>query len=155
MSIKTRISCICFAASLVLALPKAGRAQVSPTPNEKLVQKLMTELFINRDVAAATPYFGEPYIQHNPTIGDGHGSLGGIIKGLTANFKYEPGLIVGHGDIVMIHGRYTGWGPKPMDVVDIFRVKNGKVVEHWDVMQDEVPADQIKSGHPMFTPGER
>jgi predicted SnoaL-like aldol condensation-catalyzing enzyme len=152
---KSRVCCFCFAAALLFTFPITGRAQASPTPNEKLVQKLMTELFINRDVAAAAPYFGEPYIQHNPAIGDGHGSLGGIIKALPANFKYEPGMIVGHGDIVMIHGRYTGWGPKPMVVVDIFRVKNGKVVEHWDVMQDEVPADQTKSGHPMFTPGER
>lgn len=155
MSLKFRICCICFTAALLLSFPLAGTAQVGLTPNEKLVKKLMTELFINRNFAAAAPYFGDPYIQHNPTIGDGHDSLGGIIKALPANFKYEPGLIAGHGDIVMIHGRYTGWGSKPMDVVDIFRVKNGKVVEHWDVMQDEVPADQTKSGHPMFTPGER
>lgn len=152
---KSCIRYVYFLAALLCTFPIAGRAQISPTPNEKLVQKLMTELFINRDVQAATPYFGDPYIQHNPTIADGHSSLGGIIKALPANFKYEPGMIVGHGDIVMIHGRYTGWGPKPMVVVDIFRVKNGKVVEHWDVMQDEVPADQTKSGHPMFSPGKR
>ena len=154
MSIKLRLRRVCFAVALLGSFPIAGRAQANLTPNDKLVKKLMTELFINRNVAAAAPYFGDPYIQHNPTIGDGHSSLGGIIKGLPANFKYEPGMIVGQGDLVMIHGRYTGWGPKPMDVVDIFRVKGGKVVEHWDVMQDDVPADQTKSGHPMFTPGE-
>ena len=54
-------------------------------------------------------------------------------------------------DLVMVHGRYTGWGPKPLVAVDIFRVKDGKVVEHWDVMQEEVPADQTASGNPMFT----
>ena len=54
-------------------------------------------------------------------------------------------------DLVMVHGRYTGWGPKPLVAVDIFRVKDGKVVEHWDVMQEEVPADQTTSGNPMFT----
>jgi len=42
----------------------------------------------------------------------------------------------------------TGWGPKPMVAVDIFRVKDGKVVEHWDVMQEEV---STASGHAMFT----
>ena len=123
MSTRFRGFCLCIAAALFFnALPGTGRAQGSPTPNERLVERLMTELFIHRDVAAATPYFGDPYIQHNPTIADGHGSLAGIIKSLPANFKYEPGMIVGHGDIVMIHGRYTGWGPKPMVVVDIFRV---------------------------------
>lgn len=54
-------------------------------------------------------------------------------------------------DLVMVHGRYTGWGPKPLVAVDIFRVKDGKVVEHWDVMQEEVPADQTACGNPMFT----
>jgi hypothetical protein len=39
----------------------------------------------------------------------------------------------------MIHGRYTGWGPKPMVAVDIFRVIEGKLAEHWDVLQEEFP----------------
>jgi len=51
----------------------------------------------------------------------------------------------------MVHGRYTGWGPKPMVAVDIFRVENGKVVEHWDVMQEEVSAADTASGNAMFT----
>lgn len=155
MSMKSRISIICLAFALLVSIPRPGAAQAPLTPNEKVVQQLMTDLFIKRDFAAASHFFGDPYVQHNPTIPDGHAALGGIIKGLPANFKYEPGMTAGRADIVMIHGRYTGWGPKPMVVVDIFRVKNGKVVEHWDVMQDEVPADQTKSGHPMFTPGER
>jgi predicted SnoaL-like aldol condensation-catalyzing enzyme len=50
-----------------------------------------------------------------------------------------------------VHGRYTGWGPKPMVAVDIFRVEDGKVAEHWDVMQEEVPAGRTASGNPMFT----
>ena len=51
----------------------------------------------------------------------------------------------------MVHGRYTGFGPKPLVAVDISRLKDGKLVEHWDVAQGEVPADQTKSGNPMFT----
>jgi len=47
--------------------------------------------------------------------------------------------------------RYTGWGPKPMIAVDIFRVTDGKVAEHWGVMQEEVPAAQTASGNPMFS----
>jgi predicted SnoaL-like aldol condensation-catalyzing enzyme len=55
------------------------------------------------------------------------------------------------GDLVMIHGRYTGWGPKPMVAVDIFRVIEGKLAEHWDVLQEEVPASATASGNPMFS----
>jgi predicted SnoaL-like aldol condensation-catalyzing enzyme len=51
----------------------------------------------------------------------------------------------------MIHGRYIGWAPKPLVAVDIFRVVDGKLVEHWDVMQEEVPAGQTASGNAMLT----
>ena len=54
-------------------------------------------------------------------------------------------------DYVTIHGRYSGWGPKPMVAVDIFRVANGKIAEHWDVMQEEVPAAQTANGNSMLT----
>ena len=120
------------------------------TMNKDLVSKAMTELFVNRDVSAVERYWGSTYLQHNPTIADGLDDLPKVIKALPATFKYEPGVIVADGDLVMIHGRYTGWGPKPMVVVDIFRVKDGKLVEHWDVMQEEVPAASTKSGRPMF-----
>jgi len=69
---------------------------------------------------------------------------------LQPDFRYEPGMTTASEDFVMAHGRYTGWGPKPMVAVDIFRVENGKVAEHSDVMQEEVPAEQTTSGNPMF-----
>lgn len=54
------------------------------------------------------------------------------------------------GDFVMAHGRFTGFGPKPLIAVDIFRIQDGKLVEHWDVLQEEVPAEQTASKNPMF-----
>jgi len=53
------------------------------------------------------------------------------------------------GDIVMAHGRSVGFGPKPMVGVDIYRVEDGRVAEHWDLLQEEV--SPTSSGHPMFT----
>jgi predicted SnoaL-like aldol condensation-catalyzing enzyme len=49
-------------------------------------------------------------------------------------------------------GRYTNWAPKPLVAVDIFRIVDGKLVEHWDVMQEEVPVEKTANGNPMFTP---
>ena len=119
--------------------------------NKLLVSNAMHELFVTRDAEKAVRlYFGSPYLQHNPMIPDGAEDLPKIVASLPANFKYEPGIIVADGEFVMIHGIYTGWGPKPLVTVDIFRVKNGKLVEHWDVMQEDVPAAQTKSGRPMF-----
>jgi predicted SnoaL-like aldol condensation-catalyzing enzyme len=51
----------------------------------------------------------------------------------------------------MVHGRYTAWVAKPVVGVDIFPVADGKVLEHWDVLQEEVPADFTRSGNPMFS----
>jgi predicted SnoaL-like aldol condensation-catalyzing enzyme len=130
----------------------AGSAQAGSVQeaNKTLVKNAMNDLFVKRDPTAIQRYFGTPYLQHNPTIPDGADDLPKVIAALPANFKYEPGIVVADGDIVMIHGLYIGWGPKPLVTVDIFRVKNGKLVEHWDVMQEEVPASQTKSGRPMF-----
>ena len=147
-------------AAALLALPispaqagsqqEASRILARDAANKALVRKAMMELFVHRDVSAVKRYFGSPYLQHNPTIGDGADDLPKIVNALPANFKYQPGVIVADGDLVMIHGLYTGWGPKPLVTVDIFRVKKGKLVEHWDVMQEDVPASHTKSGRPMF-----
>ncbi len=118
--------------------------------NKALVLDVVTSVFIKRDASILDRSFGESYIQHNPAVPNGREAIRGLIGALGPDFKYEPGMIAASGDIVMIHGRYTGWAPKPMVAVDIFRILDGKVVEHWDVMQEEVPAAQTKNGNPMF-----
>ncbi len=118
--------------------------------NKELILQVMTGIFINRDVSLLGRHFVADYKQHNPAIANGRDAIVPVVGALPPDFAYEPGMIVADGDLVMIHGRYTGWGPKPMVAVDIFRVQNGKIVEHWDVMQEEVPAEQTKSGNSMF-----
>jgi len=104
-----------------------------------------------RHLDQAPKYQAEDYIQHNPAIPNGPRAIAGFIAGLDKDFSYEPGMVVAEGDLVMVHGRYVGFGPKPMIAVDIFRVANGKLAEHWDVLQEEVPASTTASGNPMFT----
>ena len=58
--------------------------------------------------------------------------------------------VIAEGDLVAVHGRYTGFGPKPLVAVDIYRVEDGRIAEHWDILQEEVT--QTASGNPMFTP---
>lgn len=124
--------------------------KVKKMTNKELVKTAMTAAFVNRDLSATDKYFGSPYIQHNPHIQNGHDELKKIIQDLPATFQYEPGLVIEDGEFVMIHGRYIGWGPKPMLAMDVFRVKDGKLVEHWDVMQEEVTADKAVNGNAMF-----
>lgn len=122
----------------------------SAAANKALVSEVMTAVFIRRDASVVERHFSSTYVQHNPSIPNGREAIPLLIAALAPAFKYEPGMIVAEGDLVMIHGRYTGWGPKPMVAVDIFRVAGGKLAEHWDVMQEEVPAAQTASGNGMF-----
>ena len=119
--------------------------------NKALVLKAITGCFVDRDTSIPGKHFAPDYKQHNPMLPNGNAAIPALITAFNPDFKYEPGMIVAEGEYVMIHGRYTGWGPKPMVAVDIFRVVGGKLVEHWDVMQQEVPAELTKSGNSMFT----
>jgi predicted SnoaL-like aldol condensation-catalyzing enzyme len=119
--------------------------------NKELVQTAITEAFINRDKTAIDKYWSDQYIQHNPQVPNGREGLKQLFGLLGQEFKYDIGLIVADGDFVMVHGRYMGFGPKPLVAVDIFRVKDGKLAEHWDVLQEEVPPENTASKNPMFT----
>ncbi|WP_044192132.1 nuclear transport factor 2 family protein [Hyalangium minutum] len=118
--------------------------------NKELVMSAMTALFIHRDLTALDRYWAPGYIQHNPRMPNGTDFFRKIIPSLKPDFRYEPGLVIEDGDFVMIHGRYVGWGDKTMIAVDIFKVVNGRFVEHWDVIQEEVSADKTTSGNTMF-----
>jgi predicted SnoaL-like aldol condensation-catalyzing enzyme len=118
--------------------------------NKELVLAAYRALFQERDVSAVERYWGPMYIQHNPNTPDGIEALKGLPAMMGSDFRWEPGLVIAEDDLVMVQGRYTGMGPKPMIRIDIVRVANGKIVEHWDVVQEE--AAESVSGHPMFTP---
>jgi predicted SnoaL-like aldol condensation-catalyzing enzyme len=118
--------------------------------NKSLVIKVLQTVFIKRDTSIVATHFADNYIQHNPLIPNGAESIPQIVAALPKEFRYEMGMVVAQGDLVMAHGRYTGWRPKPMIAVDIFRIADGKLEEHWDVMQEEVPSPLTVSGNPMF-----
>jgi predicted SnoaL-like aldol condensation-catalyzing enzyme len=122
----------------------------STEANKTLVLEGLKGVFIERDPAVIDRLFSPDYRQHNPQIPNGPAAIKALLGNLSRDFKYEPGLVMADGDYVSIHGRYTGWGPKPMIAVDIFRVAGGKIAEHWDVMQEEVPAAQSANGNSMF-----
>jgi predicted SnoaL-like aldol condensation-catalyzing enzyme len=64
---------------------------------------------------------------------------------------FEPGVILAEGDFVIIHGRFSGFGlPVNWIAADTIRMKDGILLEHWDVIQDEATEEQSKSGNPMF-----
>ena len=136
--------------ALALSLSTLAAPAMAQDSNKDFVVKAVTELFVNKDLTAIDRYWADSYIQRNPGLASTSAVLKEALKDMPANMTYEIGMVIAEGDLVAIHGRYTGWGPKPMIVVDIYRVENGKIAEHWDVGQDEVL--ETASGNPMFEP---
>ena len=119
--------------------------------NKALVLEAFDTLFNKRDYARAERYWSPDYIQHSAHIAPGREGLFNLIKSSPPTLKYEPGMIVADGDFVIVHGRFSGIGlPVNWIAVDILRIKDGILVEHWDVIQDEATKEQSKSGIPMF-----
>ena len=119
--------------------------------NKAFVVEAFDTLFNKRDYAAAERYWAPNYIQHSAHIGPGREGLIDLIKSLPPTLKYEAGTIVAEKDFVIVHGRFSGFGqPVNWIAADIVRIKDGILVEHWDVIQDEVTQEQSKSGQPMF-----
>jgi predicted SnoaL-like aldol condensation-catalyzing enzyme len=119
--------------------------------NKALVLEAFNTLFNKRDYAAAERFWSPDYMQHSAHIEPGRDGLFNLIKSLPPTLQYEPGTIVAEGDFVIVHGRFSGFG-QPVNCIaaDILRIENGRLVEHWDVIQDEATRESSKSGLPMF-----
>ncbi len=126
-------------------------AKTTPTQNKALVLEAFDLLFNKRDYAAAERYWSDRYVQHSAHIAPGRDGLFNLVRTLPNSLKYENQLIVAEGDYVIAHGRFSGHGrPAAWIAVDIVRFEDGKLVEHWDVLQDEATKAQSISGLPMF-----
>jgi len=122
----------------------------SPRRNRQLVHDAMVTLFQKHDAAAVDRFYAPEYLQHNPMIPQGRDALRTLVENLDKSVYYEPGMIVAEGDLVAIHGRIRGWAAEPQVVIDLFRVSQGRLAEHWDVLQNMVPSVSA----PMFDPKE-
>ncbi len=90
----------------------------------------------------------EKYIQHNPSIKDGLTGFGEALAALPAgSARVHTVRVLQDGDFVIAHTDYNFFGPKIG--FDIFRFENGKIVEHWDNLQEK-PATANPSGHSMI-----
>src|SRR5947199_3036711 len=117
--------------------------------NKALVLKAFDTLFNKRDYVAAERFWSSDYIQHSAHIAPGREGLFDLIRSLPPTLKYEAGTIVAEGDIVIVHGRFSGFGaPANWIAADIVRIEDGILIEHWDVIQDEASRESSKSGFP-------
>jgi predicted SnoaL-like aldol condensation-catalyzing enzyme len=125
--------------------------QTVESKNKALVLEAFDTLFNKRDYTAAERFWSPGYIQHSAHIAPGREGLFNLIKSIPPTLKYESALVVAEGDYVVLHGRFSGIGqPVNWIAADILLIKDGVLVEHWDVIQDEASREQSKSGLPMF-----
>ena len=126
-------------------------SQTIQEKNKALVLEAFDTLFNKRDYAAAEKYWSPNYIQHSAHIEPGRAGLFNLIRSAPDTLRYEHQLVVAEGDYVIVHGRFSGRGqPAAWIAADIVRIENGRLAEHWDVLQDEATKAQSKSGLPMF-----
>jgi predicted SnoaL-like aldol condensation-catalyzing enzyme len=127
-------------AALEAANAAAAAATARLEANKQTAQAFYDAAINQKDFEAAAQYLGPQYIQHNPTAPDGAEGLKGFIAFLKERFPEQRGevkRVIAEGDLVALHVHSTrGDGTPGRAIVDIFRLEDGKVVEHWDVIQD-------------------
>jgi predicted SnoaL-like aldol condensation-catalyzing enzyme len=141
--------------ALLVAALVASAAWAEPAPKEEANKKLVTAFYervLNqKDIAAIDEYVG-PYKQHNPKAGDGPEGLKGYIAYLRENSPKshsEIKKVLADGDYVILHVHAVREpGARGLAIIDIFKVDNGRIVEHWDVIQ-EIP-EKTANNNGMF-----
>lgn len=106
--------------------------------NQKIVEDFYKQAFVNGNVTEAIKYLHEDYIQHNPKVATGKAGFLAAFKNFDpTKYTFSIKRVIAHKNMVMLHTHAKkGKNDNGTAVVDIFRVEEGKITEHWDVMQD-------------------
>lgn len=137
----------------VLALAAPAAADAALEANKKLVVDFYNMIFLQHKTAEAFKLYSTPaYKQHNPYAADGAQPAIDFLAGRFKKFPEAKNVIkrvIAEGDLVALHVHSTMHAKdRGRAIVDIFRVKGGKVVEHWDVIQ-KIPA-KARNDNTMF-----
>ena len=122
--------------------------------NKQVVANFVNDVLIAGQMDKLPTYFdGDNYIQHNPQVADGLSGFGAAMKAMAEQglvMKYEQAhMLIGQGNFVVSVAEGT-FGDKPYAYYDLFRIENGKIAEHWDVMAEIPPQDTWKNQNGKF-----
>lgn len=134
--------------------PMKSENQENTDANKALVQDFIAAILMKGEIDKVANYFdGDNYIQHNSAIADGLSGLGKALEGMAKQgIKMEYDTIhkvLGEGDFVLAvsEGKFGG---AHTSYYDLFRIKNGKIAEHWDVMETILPEAERKNTNGKF-----
>ncbi|MCH7341422.1 nuclear transport factor 2 family protein [Acinetobacter higginsii] len=121
--------------------------------NKKIVVDFYEGVFLKHQVKQyADRYIGDQYIQHNPNVPDGKAPFVNFFSQKFSNNSQAKNVIkkaIAEGDLVVLHVHSTeNDSDRGRAIIDIFRVENGKIVEHWDVIQN-IP-EKSQNANSMF-----
>ena len=146
------LSCLTTATAALAANDAPQRNLAAEEANRTLVLDFYERFFNLHDVAGASTVVADDYRQHNPNVSDGKAPFVNFFKGYFKDHPQSSVKVVRSatdGDLVYLHVHATnGAQDRGRAVLDIFRVENGKIVEHWDVIQD-VPS-KAANNNTMF-----
>jgi len=122
--------------------------------NKELVEGFVNTILVQGKMDQLGNYFdGDNYIQHNSTIADGLSGLGQALEALgkmgISMIYDEVHMVLGEGNFVLVvsEGRFGG---EHTSYYDLFRVENGKIAEHWDVIETILPESERKHSNGKF-----
>jgi predicted SnoaL-like aldol condensation-catalyzing enzyme len=141
------------AAALIAAAPAALAADAQQMEQNKKTVTAFYDAAINqKNFEAAAKFLGPRYTQHNPRAADGADGLKaflGILREKFPDYHSEIKRVFADGDYVILHVHNVPTpGARGAAIVDIFKLEDGKIVEHWDVRQD-IP-EQSANSNTMF-----
>ncbi|WP_256021464.1 nuclear transport factor 2 family protein [Paenibacillus kribbensis] len=122
--------------------------------NKTFVEQFVKDILVGEHPEKLNSYFnGDSYIQHNPSIADGVSGLGKALSDMSAQgitMIYDKiHKVIGQGNMVLVvsEGEFGG---KPTSYYDLFRVENGKIAEHWDVLETIPPQSEWANSNSKF-----
>ncbi|MCD9020357.1 nuclear transport factor 2 family protein [Cohnella silvisoli] len=122
--------------------------------NKAFVKNFVQDVLMGQNPGKLTSYFnGDKYIQHNPAIADGLSGLGAALEAMAKQgieMKYDKiHMVIGQGNFVLAASEGT-FGGTHTSFYDLFRVENGKIAEHWDVMETILPKEKWANDNGKF-----
>jgi predicted SnoaL-like aldol condensation-catalyzing enzyme len=137
------------ATALIALAPAAFAADLKQMEENKRAVMQFYELAINqKNFEAAAKFLGPRYVQHNPRAADGPEGLKAFLAFLRDKFPdYHSDIkrVFADGDYVILHVHNVPTpGSRGNAIIDIFKLEDGEIVEHWDVRQ-EIPERSVNS----------
>ncbi|QSQ15006.1 nuclear transport factor 2 family protein [Myxococcus landrumensis] len=113
-------------------------------PLRSVVMELLEDGFGRANRSVFERLVAEDYVQHNPFMPSGRAGLVGLLDELKRipDNRFIPLRFLEDGDLVLVHSEWLSAGQKRA-VFDLFRLRDGLLVEHWDAMQEQPPASAL------------